>query len=157
HPNRHTLSEFRAPGWLVDLESEALEAADSIVTPHSEIARLFGARARRIPWKMPKSLQAKSGGAIVFPCPTAARQGAYEVRPRPGQGPMKCGMRRSRSTWTLSFWAASSKGMDFGKGFELGVSRKCRINSTMPRLWFSPPWWRTVREFSLPRPLPACR
>jgi hypothetical protein len=80
NPERAILAEFRAPRRLVEAESEALEVADRIITPHSEIAAMFGARAKLIPWSMPKSNRATRGSAIVFPGPTAARKGAYEVR-----------------------------------------------------------------------------
>jgi hypothetical protein len=83
HPERKTLSDFRADPALVAAESEALAAADSIVTPHAEIAALFGTRAVRLEWSMPKTA-AQAGlavpGRIAFPGPTLARKGAYELR-----------------------------------------------------------------------------
>jgi len=53
HPDRQTLADFRAPAWLADAESEALAAATRIVTPHAEIAALFGERAHRLPAGLP--------------------------------------------------------------------------------------------------------
>jgi hypothetical protein len=79
-PTRKTLAEFRAPDWLVEAEKTALLSADRIVTPHSEIAQLFGDKAKHIPWQLPKPREWKKGQAILFPGPTAARKGAYEIR-----------------------------------------------------------------------------
>jgi VanW like protein len=83
HSERKTLADFRADPALIAAEREALEAADAIVTPHAEIARLFGERAVLLDWHMPKS--ASRCGEIVprriaFPGPTIARKGAYELR-----------------------------------------------------------------------------
>jgi len=81
HPDRPTLAEFRAPDWMVDAEHEALEAADQIVTPHSQIGGLFGSKSRLLPWECNDARNPGiRGGAIAFPGPTAARKGAYEVR-----------------------------------------------------------------------------
>jgi hypothetical protein len=75
-----TLTEFRAPHWLVAAEAAALAAAGRIVTPHSEIAAQFPGRALRLDWAIPKAQPALRGAAIAFPGPTAARKGAYELR-----------------------------------------------------------------------------
>ncbi|MEJ0028266.1 MAG: VanW family protein [Rhizomicrobium sp.] len=83
HPGRRTLADFRADPALVASEREALAAADSIVTPHAAIAELFGERAVRLDWAMPKA-RARAGAVvprrITFPGPTIARKGAYELR-----------------------------------------------------------------------------
>jgi hypothetical protein len=83
HPERKTLSDFRADPALIAAEAEALAAADTIVTPHCEIARLFGERADLLEWQMPKpavrALPVVSR-RIAFPGPTIARKGAYELR-----------------------------------------------------------------------------
>jgi hypothetical protein len=82
HPQSTTLSDFRAPPTLVALEREALAAADRIVTPHAEIAALFGERAELLPWQMPPqtNIRRSPGRMIVFPGPTVARKGALELR-----------------------------------------------------------------------------
>ncbi|HZO87440.1 MAG TPA: VanW family protein [Chthonomonadaceae bacterium] len=80
HPDRQTLKEFRAPGWLVEAEAAALEAAEKIITPHAEFAALFGERAHRLEWHLPQRRPAMPGPILVFPGPTAARKGAYELR-----------------------------------------------------------------------------
>ena len=53
HPERATLSDFRVPRWLVDAETEALAACFRLVTPHAQVAVLFGDRAVRLPWAGP--------------------------------------------------------------------------------------------------------
>jgi glycosyltransferase involved in cell wall biosynthesis len=83
HPERKTLADFRADAALVTAETEALAAADAVVTPHAEIAALFGARAERLDWhrSAPRvSDAARVAKRIAFVGPTIARKGAYEVR-----------------------------------------------------------------------------
>ena len=82
HPDRPTLSDYRADPWLAEAEAEALSAADEIVTPHAEIAALFGDRARLLAWRRPKppAEPPRRGEIFAFPGPTVARKGAYEVR-----------------------------------------------------------------------------
>jgi hypothetical protein len=83
HPERKTLSDFRADPKLVTLESEALAAADAIVTPHAEMASLFGARAIKLDWIVPRTPaidRAPVAERIAFVGPTVARKGAYELR-----------------------------------------------------------------------------
>ncbi|HUO88808.1 MAG TPA: VanW family protein [Rhizomicrobium sp.] len=82
HPERRTLADFRAEPALVAAEREALAAADAVVTPHSEIAALFGERAVTLDWCRPRT---RMRGAVVpkriaFAGPTIARKGAYELR-----------------------------------------------------------------------------
>ncbi len=82
HPERKTLSDFRAPSWLTAAECEALAAADAVVTPHAEIAEFFGERATRLAWKKPDAVSRAPAASrrIAFVGPTVARKGAYEVR-----------------------------------------------------------------------------
>jgi hypothetical protein len=98
HPESGTLSDFRAPPWLVAAEASALAEADQIITAHTEIAALFGDRAVRVPWQSPsgqspsdqfplgqfpsghRPASASFGRRIVFPGPTVARKGAQVVR-----------------------------------------------------------------------------
>lgn len=79
HPERASLSDFRADARI---EAEALAAADAIVTPHAEIAALFGSRAVLLPWTTPATRFRPAPGSrrIAFPGPTIARKGAYELR-----------------------------------------------------------------------------
>ncbi len=82
HADRPTLGDYRAEPWLAEAEAEALAAADEIVTPHFEIAGLFGDRAQLLDWRRPTPRQTPPvrGDVFAFPGPTVARKGAYEVR-----------------------------------------------------------------------------
>jgi len=81
HPERRTLADYRAPAWLAEAETEALSAADAVVTPHAEIAALFGDRSIQLEWvSPPPTPRPTPGDVIAFPGPALARKGAYEVR-----------------------------------------------------------------------------
>jgi hypothetical protein len=82
HPERATLKDFRADPALLRVEEEALAAADAIVTPHADIAAMFGERAILLDWKTPPTRFKHAPGSrrIAFPGPTIARKGAYELR-----------------------------------------------------------------------------
>jgi hypothetical protein len=80
HPDRKTLAEFRAPDWLVGLESEAYAGAARVISPNSDLVDQGGGRGVLLPWTMPQPRAAKPGKAIAFPGPTAARKGCYELR-----------------------------------------------------------------------------
>ena len=82
HPGRRTLADYRADAALAEAEAEALAAADEVITPHAEIAALFGDRALRLDWRRPAApLTSPSPGRVfAFPGPTVARKGAFELR-----------------------------------------------------------------------------
>jgi hypothetical protein len=82
HPERRTLADFRADAALVAAEREALAAADAVVTPHTQIAALFGDRAVRLDWQRPapRPRGAAVAKRVAFPGPTIARKGAFELR-----------------------------------------------------------------------------
>jgi hypothetical protein len=82
HPDRGTLSDFRADARLVAAEREAFAGAGRIITPHAELAALFRDRVVLLDWEMPKVRVAPNPIAtrIAFPGPVVARKGAYEVR-----------------------------------------------------------------------------
>jgi hypothetical protein len=84
NPNSKTLGDFRAEDWLIEAEREALKNARKIITPHSEIAELFGARAGILDWNLPKpkdfTKQKNAKFTIVFPASTVGRKGSYELR-----------------------------------------------------------------------------
>lgn len=80
HPESRTLHDFRAPRELRDAETQALAAADRIITPHPAIAALFPERAQLLPWAMPQPQSGTTGDALLFPYATLARKGAYAVR-----------------------------------------------------------------------------
>ena len=87
HPDRPSLADFRAPAWLATAEAEALADAARIVTPHAEIAALFGERAVLLDWAKPAPAASRPAPAtrrIAFPGPTVARKGAYAVRAAAG-------------------------------------------------------------------------
>jgi hypothetical protein len=83
HPESKTLADFRGDEWLARAESEALQSARRIITPHSEIAALYKDKAKLLTWSMPpgksqpKRLAART---IAFPASTLGRKGAYELR-----------------------------------------------------------------------------
>ena len=84
HPGSKTLGDFRVDESLLAAETEALKQARKIVTPHSEIASLFGERAESLEWKWPevsrRERTADSNPSIVFPTSTVGRKGCYELR-----------------------------------------------------------------------------
>jgi VanW like protein len=79
-PERKTFQEFRAPDWMVDAEAEALEQAESIITPHALLAGLFPGKSQQLDWKLPTVTRRQRGSCIVFPGPALARKGAFELR-----------------------------------------------------------------------------
>jgi hypothetical protein len=79
-PERKTFQEYRAPEWMVAAESEALDRASRILTPHSALATLFPLKATWLPWKFPQGRPAMRGQNVVFPGPALARKGALELR-----------------------------------------------------------------------------
>ncbi len=83
HPDRATLADFRAPAHLVAAEKAALEAAERIVTPHALVASQFPGKAELLDWHMPaapRTPRSPKRRSIVFPGPSIARKGAFEVR-----------------------------------------------------------------------------
>ena len=86
HPESKTLADFRADEWLVETESEALQCANRIVTPHSEIAALYEHKAVSLDWTIPTKASKSPARAttktakIAFPASTVGRKGAYELR-----------------------------------------------------------------------------
>ena len=79
-PSRKSLSDFRAAGWMADAEWAALEGAERIVTPHTEIAVLFPEKTMLLPWALPAARPVQRGKAIAFPGPAIARKGSEVVR-----------------------------------------------------------------------------
>jgi len=84
NPNSKTLGDFRAENWLVEAETEALQNAQKIITPHTEIAELFGERSEILDWNLPNAKdfikQQNAKFTIVFPASTVGRKGSYELR-----------------------------------------------------------------------------
>jgi hypothetical protein len=83
-PTSRTAADFRVGNDLLDAEDEALQAAAHAITPHHEIAGLFGSRAILLDWIPPaRRFMCQADGEIpriFFPGPVAARKGAYELR-----------------------------------------------------------------------------
>ena len=83
HPESQTLADFRADEWLVRSETEALQQARRIITPHSEIAALYADKSRLLNWSVPATKSnrpASRSATIAFPSSTIGRKGAYELR-----------------------------------------------------------------------------
>jgi hypothetical protein len=85
HPESRTLADFRADESLLQMESEALQQARKLITPHSEIAGLYKGRALKIDWSMPPQTSSRKASRVrrprlVFPASTVGRKGAYELR-----------------------------------------------------------------------------
>jgi hypothetical protein len=79
-PDSRTIADFRAPEALVADEAQALAAARRLVTPHHDIAARSGDRAVWLDWDRPRLRLRRVGERVAFLGPTAARQGAYQVR-----------------------------------------------------------------------------
>lgn len=84
HSESPTLADFRADEKIVEAEAEALQNAEKIITPHTAIAKLFGARAEILDWKMPAAenftKRPNEKFTVVFPASTVGRKGCYELR-----------------------------------------------------------------------------
>ena len=84
HSESATLGDFRADANLLEAETEALQNADKIITPHTEIASLFGEKAQILNWQMSNAKEIKKTKnekfTIVFPASTVGRKGCYELR-----------------------------------------------------------------------------
>lgn len=80
HPDRKLLGDFRAPQEDIVAESEALTAAENVITSNAFVANRIGEKGRIVPWSLPPTRSIKTGKRVAFPGPTAARKGAYELR-----------------------------------------------------------------------------
>ena len=87
YPESKTLADFRADESLVRAESEALQCARRIITPHSEIAALYDNKVVLLDWTIPSKARTPQPkrvtthpAKIVFPASTIGRKGAYELR-----------------------------------------------------------------------------
>lgn len=84
HAESKTLADFRADRNLIEVEAEALKNAEKIITPHTEIAALFGEKAEILDWQIPNAKVFKKERnekfTIVFSASTVGRKGCYELR-----------------------------------------------------------------------------
>jgi hypothetical protein len=79
-PERKTFREFRAPAWMPQAEAEGLDHAEQIITPHSMLASVFPLKTILLEWEQPQVQPTQPGSYIVFPGPSLARKGAFELR-----------------------------------------------------------------------------
>jgi VanW like protein len=82
YPEAELLREFRAPVDLVADELHALAHAAELITAHADLARAFHLPSPA-PWIAPVTTPATLAGtrdSLLFPGPTAAREGAFAVR-----------------------------------------------------------------------------
>jgi glycosyltransferase involved in cell wall biosynthesis len=86
-----TLADFRVPSFLEEMEENALKKARRIITPHREIAQLFGNQSRLLEWSNPPKTPDSSSQPmskhpqieptiLLFPASLVARKGAYELK-----------------------------------------------------------------------------
>lgn len=81
YPESKTLNDFRAPKKLIELENNALNKARNIITPHSEIAKIFNNKVIKLKWHIPNQTNlCFRGNKILFPASALGRKGAYEVK-----------------------------------------------------------------------------
>jgi hypothetical protein len=82
HCGSGTLKDFRADESLLRLEEEALRHANKIITPHCDIAKLFGERAVLLDWMLPcaEKRAIVEGKTVLFPASALGRKGVYELR-----------------------------------------------------------------------------
>lgn len=125
HPSSSTLSDFRAPHHLMDLESTALTRSWQVITPHRGIADIFNNKSILLGWHLPRlrTNTQPAGTRILFPGPALARKGAYEVRRLAGELKLAITM-MGEATEGDSFWngvAVEKAGADPFEGVRLVV------------------------------------
>ena len=85
HPNSPTLRDFRGNQLLVQYERDALNAARLLISPHTQIAKIYPHKTQVLPWQKPPISRAvctpnTAGTVVLFPASGLARAGAYEAR-----------------------------------------------------------------------------
>lgn len=84
HAESKTLGDFRADENLIEAETESLQMARKIITPHTKIASIFPEKSELLGWQIPKAKEINKTKnekfAIVFPASTVGRKGCYEMR-----------------------------------------------------------------------------
>lgn len=82
HPSSSTLGDFRAATEVAELEMSALSRARKLITPHSDLAKLFPTKTELLDWLMPipLGLPKIDKRSIVLPCSSLGRKGIYELR-----------------------------------------------------------------------------
>ncbi len=82
HPYSSTIADFRADTAIHRAETEALDQAARVVTPHKALADYFGEKAILLNWKMPHTNikpHARLTTQFFFPASPLARKGIYEL------------------------------------------------------------------------------
>jgi hypothetical protein len=81
HPQSPTLGDFRTSPELLEAEWQALQSARHLITPHTDIAKLFPEKTILLDWSLPiVKMPSKKGNLVLFPASTLGRKGAYELR-----------------------------------------------------------------------------
>jgi glycosyltransferase involved in cell wall biosynthesis len=78
-PRQSKLQEFQADSILVQAESEALQKAERVITPHRELGHLF-ANLRLLEWNKPEVVPpagVRNPSLLLLPAPLAMRDGAH--------------------------------------------------------------------------------
>lgn len=79
YPDSPTLSDFRAPDRIINLETKSLVDARKIITPHRKVAAEF-CNSDILEWNIKPLEPAILGKKVLFPASLLARKGAYEIR-----------------------------------------------------------------------------
>ncbi|MDM1061577.1 VanW family protein [Empedobacter falsenii] len=80
YPESKTLKDFRANKNLIDLENNALNKAQKIISPHTDIQKMFQHKIVKLDWNIEQNLNQKTGNKILFSASAVGRKGAYEMR-----------------------------------------------------------------------------
>jgi glycosyltransferase involved in cell wall biosynthesis len=86
YPYSSTLSDFRAAPEVAEWEIAAFQRARKIITPHTDLARLWPDRAELLNWELPPAIdleirdRAARRATIVLPSSSLGRKGIYELR-----------------------------------------------------------------------------
>lgn len=76
YPENKTLKDFRANKNLIDLENNALNKAQKIISPHTDIQKMFQNKIVKLDWNIEQNLNQKTGNKILFPASAIGRKGA---------------------------------------------------------------------------------
>ncbi len=81
YPQSPTLGDFRTNPELVEAEHQALQSARRLITPHTDIAKLFPSKTILLDWSLPiVATPPAKGKSILFPASALGRKGAYDLR-----------------------------------------------------------------------------
>jgi glycosyltransferase involved in cell wall biosynthesis len=105
-PNSPTLHDFRGNQTLVQHERDALNAARQLISPHTQIAKIYPHKTQALTWQMPQKNKAAhaKGAAVLFPASGLARKGAYEARALAQKYSLPLHIHRGATDHT-DFWA----------------------------------------------------